>query len=158
MIAIGNYYVISMKPIYDAKTFQPREAIGALIGLARKTMIAKIDAELAAFDVSAAQWLVVLLVGENAVNSATDLCDKLSYDPGAMTRLLDRLEGKGIVRRVRSPEDRRTIQLELTENGKALHPKIITAMVNVNNGLLRGFSHDEVSQLEAYLRRMLANA
>jgi DNA-binding MarR family transcriptional regulator len=75
-----------------------------------------------------------------------------------MTRLLDRLESKGIVRRVRDPEDRRTIQLELTDSGKALYPKIISAMVDVNNSLLRGFSRDEVSQLEGYLRRMLANA
>jgi DNA-binding MarR family transcriptional regulator len=147
-----------MEPIYDKKTFKPREAIGSLIGHTRKTIINKIDAELAPFDVSAAQWLVVLLVGENAVSSATGLCEKLTYDPGAMTRLLDRLESKGIVRRVRSPEDRRTIQLELTENGKALYPKIIAAMADVNNSLLRGFSHDEVSQLEGYLRRMLANA
>jgi len=147
-----------MKPIYDTKTFQPREAIGSLIGLARKTLIAKIDAELAPFDVSAAQWLVVLLVGENAVSSATGLCEKLSYDPGAMTRLLDRLESKGILRRVRSPDDRRTIQLELTDSGKALYPKIIAAMADVNNSLLRGFSREEVGQLEGYLRRMLANA
>src|SRR5262249_6077151 len=128
-----------MKPVYEKKTFQPREAIGALIGAARKTMISKIDAELAPFDVSAAQWLVVLLVGENAVSSASGLCDKLAYDPGAMTRLLDRLESKGIVRRVRSPEDRRTAQLELTDSGKALYPKIIAAMADVNNGMLRGF-------------------
>jgi MarR family transcriptional regulator, multiple antibiotic resistance protein MarR len=147
-----------MKPIYDKKTFRPREAVGALIGLARKTMIQRIDAELAPFDVSAAQWLVVLLVGENAVSSATGLCDMLAYDPGAMTRLLDRLERKGIVRRVRVPEDRRTIQLELTDSGKALYPKIIAAIADVNNDLLRGFSRDEVNQLEAYLRRMLANA
>lgn len=147
-----------MKPIYDGKTFKPREAIGALIGLARKTMITKIDAELAPFDVSAAQWLVVLLVGEKTVSSASGLCDKLAYDPGAMTRLLDRLERKGIVRRVRTPEDRRTLQLELTDSGKALYPKIIGAIANVNNSLLRGFSRDEVRQLEGYLRRMLANA
>jgi len=149
---------LAVKPIYDRKTFEPREAIGALIGRTRKTMIARIDAELAPLDVSAAQWIVVLLVGETAASSATGLCEMLGYDPGAMTRLLDRLEGKGIVRRVRSPEDRRTIQLELTDSGKALYPKIVSAMVDVNNSLLQGFSHDEVSQLEGYLRRMLANA
>jgi len=149
---------LAVKPIYDRKTFEPREAIGALIGRTRKTMIARIDAELAPLDVSAAQWIVVLLVGETAASSATGLCEMLGYDPGAMTRLLDRLEGKGIVRRVRSPEDRRTIQLELTDSGKTLYPKIISAMVDVNNSLLQGFSHDEVSQLDGFLRRMLANA
>lgn len=147
-----------MKPVYDEDTFHPRESIGALIGLARKTMINKIDAKLEPFDVSAAQWLVVLLVGQNAVSSASGLCELLTYDPGAMTRLLDRLERKGILKRVRSAADRRTVQLELTHSGKALYPKIISAIVDVNNGLLRGFSRDEVSQLEGYLRRMLANA
>jgi DNA-binding MarR family transcriptional regulator len=147
-----------VKPVYEEDTFHPRESIGALIGLARKTMISKIDAKLEPFDVSAAQWLVVLLVGQNAVSSASGLCELLTYDPGAMTRLLDRLESKGIVKRLRSSEDRRTVPLELTDSGKALYPKIISAIVDVNNGLLRGFSRDEVSQLEGYLRRMLANA
>jgi len=147
-----------MKPVYDKDTFHPRESIGALIGLARKTMINKIDAKLEPFEVSAAQWLVVLLVGQNAVSSASGLCEMLIHDPGAMTRLLDRLESKGILKRVRSAEDRRTAQLELTDSGKALYPKIISAIVDANNGLLRGFSRDEVSQLEGFLRRMLANA
>ena len=147
-----------MKPVYDKDSFHPRESIGALIGLARKTMINKIDAKLEPFEVSAAQWLVVLLVGQNAVSSASGLCEMLTHDPGAMTRLLDRLESKGILKRVRSAEDRRTAQLELTDSGKALYPKIISAIVDVNNGLLRGFSRDEVSRLEGYLRRMLANA
>jgi DNA-binding MarR family transcriptional regulator len=147
-----------MKPIYDKKTFQLHEGVGTLIGRIRKTMIQKMDTELAPLDVSAAQWLVILLVGKSATSSATGLCEVLAYDPGAMTRLLDRLEQKGILRRVRSPDDRRTIQLELTESGKALYPKIISALVDVNNGLLHGFSRDEVSQLEGYLQRMLANA
>src|SRR5262249_10879104 len=134
-----------------------RESIGALIGRTRKTMIHKIDAELEPLEVSAAQWIVVLLVGDGAAVSAAGLCELLAYDPGAMTRLLDRLESKGIVRRVRRPEDRRTLQLELTDSGKALYPKIISAMVDVNNSLLRGFSRSELSQLEGYLRRMLAN-
>jgi DNA-binding MarR family transcriptional regulator len=147
-----------VKPIYDKRTFQPREAIGALIGRTRKTMIQKIDAELEPLDVSAAQWIVVLLVGEKAASSATGLCELLTYDPGAMTRLIDRLESKGVLQRVRLPDDRRTIQLELTDGGKALYPKILAAMVDVSNRLLRGFSRSEVTQLEGYLRRMLANA
>lgn len=147
-----------MKPIYDKKTFQPRESIGALVGRTRKTMIQKIDAELAPLDVSAAQWFVVLLVGERASSSAAGLCELLTYDRGAMTRLLDRLERKGILRRVRSPEDRRTMQLGLTASGKALYPKIISAIIDVNNRLLRGFSRSELRQFESYLKRMLANA
>jgi DNA-binding MarR family transcriptional regulator len=147
-----------MKPVYDSKTFEPREAIGALIGRTRKAMIQMIDAELAPLQVSAAQWLVILLVGEGAAENATELCEVSSYDPGAMTRLLDRLEEKGMVRRVRDEVDRRAMRIELTDDGKAVYPKIIAAMVDVFNRLLHGFSKSEAGELEAYLKRMLANA
>ena len=55
--------------------------------------------------------------GETASPSA--LCKGVSYDPGAMTRMIDRLERKKLVRRVRSPEDRRKIIVELTAGGSA---------------------------------------
>jgi MarR family transcriptional regulator, multiple antibiotic resistance protein MarR len=147
-----------MKPIYDKTSFSPNEAIGALIGRTRKTMIQKIDAQLAPLQVSAAQWLVVLLLGEGAAATAAELCELLSYDPGAMTRLLDRLESKSILRRVRGGPDRRAVRLELTAGGKTLYPRILAAMVDVFNRLLHGFTRSEVSRLEGYLRRMLANA
>lgn len=147
-----------MKSNYDSKNFDPRESIGALIGRTRKAMIQKIDAELAPLEVSASHWLVVVMLGGGAAASAAELCESLSYDPGAMTRLLDRLEEKGVVRRVRDDDDRRTVRLELTASGKALYPRILAAMVDVFNRLLHGFSRNEVSQLENYLKRMLANA
>jgi MarR family transcriptional regulator, multiple antibiotic resistance protein MarR len=147
-----------MKLVYDRKNFDPHESIGALIGRTRKAMIQKIDAELAPLEVSAAQWLIVLLVGQDGAGSAAELCELLGYDPGAMTRLLDRLEEKGVVRRVRDDGDRRTVRLELTASGKALYPKILAAMVDVFNRLLHGFSRSEVDELEGYLKRMLANA
>lgn len=147
-----------MTPIYDRNNFDPHQAIGALIGRTRKAMIHKIDAELAPLQVSAAQWMIVLLVAQGAARNAAELCDLLGYDPGAMTRLLDRLEEKAVLRRLRGDGDRRTVKLELTASGKSLYPKILAAMVDVFNRLLRGFSTSEVRELEGYLKRMLANA
>ena len=72
-----------------------------------------------------------------------------------MTRMIDRLERKGFVRRVRSADDRRKVDLELTPEGRAVHPKLIAAVVKVLNRRLSGFSGDEVNELESYLKRML---
>jgi DNA-binding MarR family transcriptional regulator len=63
-----------------------------------------------------------------------------------------------LVRRVRCPADRRKINLELTPEGKAVYPKLIDSAVAVLNRYLRGFSRDEIAELETYLKRMLANA
>lgn len=146
-----------MTGIYDPKTFQPREAVGFSLGRARKTFILALEQELAPYDISSSQWAIILNIADGNASTAGDLCKLMRYDPGGMTRLLDRLEKKGFLRRVRSPDDRRTIQLELTASGKALRPKIVKALVTVLNRLLTGFTRKEVKQLQDLLGRMSAN-
>ncbi|MBE0623858.1 MAG: MarR family transcriptional regulator [Burkholderiales bacterium] len=147
-----------MQPIYDIETFRPSQGVGAHIGRARRTIIDAIDQELAPLDISHAQWIVVMLLGDGAASTAAELCKILIYDPGAMTRLLDRLEKKGVLRRVRDSDDRRAVRLELTAEGNKLYPRILEALVQVFNRLLRGFRKSEVQQLERLLKRMAANA
>ena len=75
-----------------------------------------------------------------------------------MTRLLDRLERKGVLRRARTADDRRAVRLELTADGNKLYPRILEALVQVFNRLLRGFTKSEVRQLEQLLTRIADNA
>jgi DNA-binding MarR family transcriptional regulator len=147
-----------MPPIYAIESFRPSQGVGAHIGRARRTIVEAIDAKLAPLEISHAQWIVVMLLGDGAAATAAELCNILVYDPGAMTRLLDRLEKKGVLRRVRAKGDRRTVPLQLTVAGKRLYPRILEALVEVFNRLLRGFSKSEVRQLEQLLKRMVANA
>jgi len=147
-----------MPPIYAIETFRPSQAVGAYIGRARRTIVEAIDQKLAPLDISHAQWIVVMLLGDGAAATAAELCKLLVYDPGAMTRLLDRLQKKGVLRRARTTGDRRTVRLQLTAAGKRLYPKILEALVEEFNRLLRGFSKSEVRKLEELLKRMVANA
>jgi MarR family transcriptional regulator, multiple antibiotic resistance protein MarR len=147
-----------MQPIYDIESFRPSLGVGAYIGRARRTIVEAIDRELAPLDISHAQWIVVMLLGDGAASTAAELCKILIYDPGAMTRLLDRLEKKGVLRRVRAKGDRRTLRLELTAEGRRLYPRILETRVEVFNRLLHGFSKSDVNQLEDLLKRMLANS
>jgi DNA-binding MarR family transcriptional regulator len=147
-----------MQAIYDIESFRPSQGVGAFIGRARRTIVEAIEQKLAPLEISHAQWVVVMLLGDGAAATAAELCKILVYDPGAMTRLLDRLEKKGVLRRVRANSDRRTARLELTPEGKRLYPKILEALVQEFNRLLRGFSKAEVRQLEDLLQRMVANA
>ncbi|TSA13329.1 MAG: MarR family transcriptional regulator [Betaproteobacteria bacterium] len=147
-----------MQPIYDIETFRPSQGVGAFIGRARRTIVEAIDQELAPLDISHAQWIVVMLLGDGVASTAAELCKILIYDPGAMTRLLDRLEKKGVLRRMRTKGERRSVRLELTAEGRKLYPRILQALVQVFNRLLRGFGKKEVQQLEGLLQRMVANA
>jgi DNA-binding MarR family transcriptional regulator len=148
-----------MSNIYDAKNFDPSNAIGFLVNRVRTELLDAIDKELAPLEVTAAQYIIMgHLVHKYMAGSTSQLCKGISYDPGAMTRMIDRLETKGFIKRTRCPEDRRAVNLELTAEGKAVFPKMRARVVGVLNRLLHGFTRDEARQLESFLQRILANA
>jgi DNA-binding MarR family transcriptional regulator len=145
-----------VKTPYDPGTFRPQDSVGRLIGLVRKAILEKTAAQLAPLEISAAQWIVILLLAELPSITPAELCRKMDYDPGAMTRLIARLEHKGFVRRVPLADDRRSVGLELMPEGRALYPAIVQALASVHNQMLRGFGRAELQGLEGYLRRILA--
>jgi DNA-binding MarR family transcriptional regulator len=146
------------KEIYDLKSYDPKRSIGGLLGRVKIAMVAALDAELAPLDITAAQFVILKSIAIGEAGSASGLCKDISYDPGAMTRMLDRLERRGLVRRVAHPNDRRASNLELTAEGKAVYPKLQAAGMKVLNSFLSGFTQKEARQLESFLQRMLENA
>lgn len=147
-----------MPGYYDVRDFDPHEGLGYLVGHVRSKLLQALEDELAPLELSGPQAIVILktALGEGA--TAASFCRDLQYDPGAMTRMLDRLEKRGYLRRVRSPRDRRAIHLELTDKGRAALPRMKVAAVTVFNRFLRGFSRDEAGELIGYLKRLMANA
>ena len=146
------------REICDMKSYDPKHSIGGLLGRVKLAMIAALDAELAPLDITAAQFVILKSIALEEADSASGLCKGISYDPGAMTRMLDRLERRGLVRRVAHPNDRRASNLELTAEGKAVYPKLQASGMKVLNRFLRGFTQKEARQLESFLRRMLENS
>jgi DNA-binding MarR family transcriptional regulator len=153
-----------MGDIYTPETFFVTKSVFRLISRVKTEALAALDQALAsdpevsALEVTAAQYVIIATLAEQEVNSSAQLCKSFSYDAGAMTRMVDRLEAKGLLRRRRCPDDRRLINLELTEAGKALFPKMKTLSMEIQNRFLRGFSKGDVRQLEEYLQRILTNA
>jgi DNA-binding MarR family transcriptional regulator len=65
-------------------------------------------------------------------DTVAGLARDLEIDPGAMTRSLDRLEAKGLVRRERSTQDRRVVRLVLTGEGRKVARKVPTVLAQVS--------------------------
>jgi DNA-binding PadR family transcriptional regulator len=78
-------------------------------------------------------------------------------DAGAMTRLLDRLETKGLCKRTRSESDRRVVNIHLTDTGREVAQGIPGVLCAVLNSHLSGLSPEEFSTLKQLLHRVLAN-
>jgi len=143
---------------YEVQDFNPREGLGYLIGHTRRALIEALDRELEPLGLTGPQAIVMFQLAHGDASHAAEFCRSLQYDPGAMTRLLDRLEGKGFVRRVRAAHNRRSVKIELTTAGHDAIPRIGAAAIGVFNRFLRGFSKTEARRLIGYLKRLLANA
>ena len=153
-----------MGDIYDSATYEPRKGIGHLMHRVRTEILAAVDRELqadedlGAMEVTSAQFIILATLSMGIAKSASDLCKGISYDAGAMTRMIDRLEEKGLLRRSRDPGDRRLVNLELTEKGREALPRMRDVAMGVLNRFLHGFTKAEARQLEGFLARMLENA
>lgn len=138
----------------------PREqglGVGHLMGRARTSLLAGLDAQLERFGLSGMQFAVLKHLAEGAADTAADLCRHMHYDTGAMTRILDRLEHQGLVRRERCREDRRVVFLRITRGGRAQLPRLLAAGARVLEAHLAGFSQAEIDTLRSYLGRMIDN-
>ena len=144
-------------PPYTAETFVPKEAIGYLITRTKTALWERADEILAPLDLTLSQWVIIANLVNSTMTTPAEICKAISYDPGAMTRLLDRLEKKGFIRRVRHVSDRRSVTLELTRAGRDLYPKLLKRLVAGYNDILTGFTAAEVRQLESMLKRLLVN-
>ncbi len=146
------------EPLYSAETWTMDESLGYLLHQVRGRLMASIDTELEPLDITWAQWGTLLHIANGKAATASELCQNMKGDTGSMTRMLDRLEQKGLIRRERSSEDRRIVRLFLTEAGQKLYPKLPPIAIKVLNQYLQGFSRDELETMKGFLRRMLANS
>jgi len=137
------------------KHTDPRR-VARLISRAKNALEDELDVKLAPFDITAAQYVVLSTLHSGRANIAAQICKELSYSPGAMTRMLNRLEQKGMIQKAPSLANRRTVQLELTEAGQRLFPRLLEASGTVIDQYFGAFSAQELDTLEALLLKMFA--
>lgn len=144
-------------PAAVTQSFVEGLSVGQLMGRARSSLLAALDAELERFGLNGMQFAVLKHLANGDAGTAADLCRVMYYDGGSMTRVVDRLEERGLLRRERCREDRRVVYLRVAPNGRALLPRLLAAASGVIEAHLAGFSPAETQMLKAYLKRMIEN-
>jgi DNA-binding MarR family transcriptional regulator len=93
--------------------------------------------------------------GEPYRRKAGELARRAELTSGAMTSRLDALEAEGLVRRVRDPNDRRIVLVELTEKGRDKHEQAMGIQAQKETLLAEALTGREKEQLNALLRRVM---
>lgn len=143
---------------YQPESYRPEESVGYLMRRILSAAAGEIEREMGPNGLTNAQWIPLFKLSIGSASTVAELARECQLDAGAMTRLLDRLETKGLLRRVRSSEDRRVVNLELTDSGRTAAQQIPDVLCRVQNAHMKGFSQAEWQTLKSLLRRILENA
>jgi len=89
--------------------------------------------------------------------SPTRLGRGLMLSSAGVTSRIDRLERRGLVRRLPDPDDRRGVIVELSDEGGRLVDEAVAAVAESDRQLLARLDADEIAQLQALLKKLLAS-
>lgn len=145
-----------MASFYEPHRFSPANSIGYLLRRANKLSMSRAEAAFAGSEITFTQWIVLALVFNGAAATCAELSRNIGHSSGAMTRLIDQLESRGLLVRQRDEVDRRVTRLALTAAGRATFIELATRVVALWNEVLEDFDAVEVVQLIATLNRLVA--
>jgi len=128
--------------------------LAALLETHRKQCFTDRGLESWEFDVLAA----LRRAGEPHRLSPGKLLAETHVTSGTMTHRIDRLKGRGLVTRLRNPEDGRGALVELTVQGRALVDDAIGGLIAMEESLLGEWSAGDQDLLADSLRRLLTDA
>lgn len=140
---------------YTRKNFVHTQSIGFLLARARNLLASDIDAALKDLDISSQQMGVIVSLGNGAASTPFELSRLLGIDTGLMTRMLDKLEEKGLLERSRDEKDRRVINLTLTRAGTHVAQGIPDIVPPVLNARLKSFTRAEFEELRRLLVKFI---
>lgn len=140
---------------YKPDSFHLRDSIGYLIKRSQRLMQERIEGLFEQQNFTLQQWAVLMYLRDGLATTTADMCRNLHHDSGAMTRLVDQLESRKLIERRRSADDRRVVELSLTEAGAEVLDTLIPTACDALNTALDGFTREEVKLLQSMLRRLI---
>ena len=132
--------------------------LGLLFRQVRDAMWARMERELAGLghDLTFSQYITLKKLATGTAG-VTDLARAAEVNPGAMTRLLDKLEAKGLVTRTADPDDRRATNIGLTDAGQRIWQDINQCGMRVREQAMAGMTEADRSQLTRLLEQARDN-
>jgi DNA-binding MarR family transcriptional regulator len=112
-------------------------------------------ASLSPYDATTIDLLVRIKLSDDGGLRAVDICDQLQKSPSHVSRVIDRAESDGLVKRLPDPSDRRAHLVALTDEGATVVDELAPHIAGVlDKAIFDVLSADEISALVALLGRI----
>ncbi len=133
------------------------DSVGFIISRTASKMKNCLHQNFKPYDITTEQWGLLNRLWEKDGVSQKVLSEKSFKDQPNITRILDKLEDKGFIRREVDPDDRRAFLIFLTKEGRELKNILIPVVKETLEVALKGFKTEEVEQLKNLLNRIYFN-
>lgn len=138
-------------------TFDMDRSLGFILNKTSLLSKAAFAAKIKAFGISPEQWSLIFRVVETSGLTQKELSESTYKDQANITRTVDRLELKGLLRRVQNETDRRIVNLYPTPEATALVEAVVPISTAFNTELTEGFTSQERETLMGLLQKIYTN-
>ncbi len=121
---------------------------------ASQTGIKFMTQKVSGLNITPVQAMVLGFLAEEDQIIAGELGKKVELDSATLTGILDRLEGAGLIERKGNPDDRRSIKIHLTKQGKEKGFEARKLIEEANKEFLAAFTENEKKDLRSLIGKL----
>ena len=103
------------------------------------------------------QYLVLDILWEKQSLSQQNIADIIQKDKNSVTKIIDSLEKKHLVKRVIDKKDRRINKIELTEDAIAMEKVATEVAIDFMNDAIKGIDNQELDDFVNVMRQIKNN-
>jgi DNA-binding MarR family transcriptional regulator len=133
------------------------ESTGYLVREAHRAFSRTLAERLTPHGISPAQWSALRALWREDGYSQVELAQRMQVEKASLTSVLDALERRGLVTRVRNSEDRRKSHVYLTPAGRQLEKALLPYAGDVNGLATGGIDPIDLEMFQRILRQIIKN-
>lgn len=121
---------------------------------AAKTVEGKVTDDISSYDMKVPEFTVLEALYHKGAQTVRQISNAVLIKFGSITYVIDKLETKGLVKRVNSETDRRVVYIHITDDGKKLMDQIFPKHQKVIEEMFHNIHEDERVVLIDLLKRI----
>jgi DNA-binding MarR family transcriptional regulator len=157
METISMYNTTMARRRQDPDVPEYLPSLGRLLEFATHACSALCEKRLRRHGLTLPHWVILTALWRQDGMKITEISAYYTANLAALSKTLDRMEDKGLVRRRPDKSDRRAVRIFLTTKSKKLS-HLLDFYKEINDALLRGFTKSEKAALFDMLERIAENA
>lgn len=134
------------------------DSLGYQLGVTYRKTLHTLIQRFKPYDITPEQFTVLVRLSEEDGIHQKELASRTARDQPTLTRILDLLERKGMIRKETDPSDRRAFLLFVTKEGEKIIDILTPIEQSYNRELFSGMNREDIEKFRHSLELLLKNA